>query len=75
MDTLDSAEIRQAQEAIDAMSPGVYILKEILGDEWEMIHDPTQYGKRFSKSVEKELLTRIRGKDRNTANHQRYRIK
>lgn len=71
---LTGEDLKLAQSRIDATEPGEYEVKDIVGEKWDMIANPTDWGRRFKQSVEAGDLTGIQNVGRNVQNHQIYRV-
>jgi hypothetical protein len=58
---MDKQDIQTAQALIDKLSVGEKrCLKEIYGDEWSSVRNPTAFGKMFKEAVLAKQLRNIR---------------
>lgn len=74
MNILESNEIVYAQACINIMSPGIYELKQIIGDNWSHISSPCKFGVKFKRAVSVDLLTNIKYHSRTPTNHLVYEV-
>jgi len=71
---LSPEEVPIVQSRIDCLSPGIYEVSEIHGDNWAQVPNRYGYGRRFRQSVMRGDLDHIRYHDRTETNHRRYAI-
>src|SRR5258708_3587724 len=57
---LNHEERATATRIIEATPPGRYRLRDLYGEEWELIHRPKAHGRWFRASVRAEALPRVR---------------
>ena len=74
MKRLTLSEIGQAQALIEKLPAGVYVIKEIYGDQWNSVSSPTSFGAKFKATVEAGLLTGIQVGKLKSDNHRKYTI-
>lgn len=74
MQTLNPAEISQAQAIIDRTPEGVYELSVLYGCDWAAINSPTTFGGKFKRAVEAHHLKLIEPSALKTNNHHTYKI-
>jgi len=72
---LTEAETAAMKELLKSTTTGSYELKELLGEAWATVPDPTSYGQRFKASVEAGALPGVRGVGRGSDNHHRYEVR
>ncbi len=63
------------QDFIDRKKPGTYTVAEIFDDSWEVITNPSEFGKEFKRVVDRGLYVGIRFHSKRSDNSALYAIR
>jgi len=74
MKMLNTIELQHVQSKIYQLPSGRYELSDILGDDWENIDCPTEYGRRFRRAAALGRVKAITHVDRKSNNHLVYQV-
>ena len=74
MKTLPQSQIDEAQAIVNDTRAGIYELRDIYGDLWELVQNPTSFGMKFKATVVAGLLCNIKLCEKKTNNHHTYEV-